>query len=68
MPRALNILLKRLLRLRRADPSFSERAWQAEAAGLPVEEPGQVSLDGASARRRGAALRAAAAHPCRGGH
>jgi integrase len=40
---------ERLLRLRRADPSFNERAWQAEAAGLPIEGPGQVSLDGASA-------------------
>jgi hypothetical protein len=40
---------ERLLRLRRADASFNERAWQAEAAGLPVEGPGQVSLDGASA-------------------
>jgi integrase len=41
---------ERLLKLRRADPSFDERAWQAEAIGLPVEGPGQVSLDGASAR------------------
>jgi hypothetical protein len=28
----------------------TQRAWQAEAVGLPVEGPGQVSLDGASAR------------------
>jgi hypothetical protein len=43
---------ERVLKLRRADPSFNEKAWQAaeEAIRLPVEGPGQVSLHGVAAR------------------
>jgi len=43
---------ERVLKLRRADPSFDEKAWQAaeEAIRLPVGGPGQVSLHGVAAR------------------
>ena len=43
---------ERALKLRRADPSFDERAWQAteEAIRLPIEGPGQVSLRGVAGR------------------
>ena len=43
---------ERVLKLRRADLSFNEKAWQAaeEAIRLPVEGPSQVSLHGVAAR------------------
>jgi hypothetical protein len=43
---------ERAPKLRRADPSFDERAWQAteEAIRLPVEGPGQVCLRRVAAR------------------